>query len=334
MAAQTNAYTKLVRALNGAQTVGKVVDVSNLQPDGSGLRTINVPKTTRGTKRWVGDFPLVSDNYPSYLLATQILGAEYAQLAQEFGQLYGAGRIERGRGGQQVGQAQRQQAPPARLGPIIEQFPLTATTPAAVPAAQIAVRSPGARAASPRARAASPKAPRTPRTPKAPKSPVVRQPAILPVPGFTQGQQGGQQAFVPPRIQQGAQFGQPRLGMGTAGFGQQGGQQGGQGQSGRAQSPRGGQQGGQGNLFGPGGAFGQGGVFNNGPGQSAQGGQQGGQGGRGGNSPRGGQGRQGGQQGGQQGNLFGPGGPFGQGGVFNNGQQGGQQGGQFGGQRR
>ena len=69
MAAQSPASVKLISAYNAAVAEGKVLDVSALQVDGTGARRIKIPKTTRGTKKWVGDVPIVSDNYNSYALS-------------------------------------------------------------------------------------------------------------------------------------------------------------------------------------------------------------------------------------------------------------------------
>ena len=57
-----------------------------------------MPKTYTGTKKWVGDlydFPVMSDNYNSYLLAMQIFGPEFISYADEYYQLYEANKIIR-----------------------------------------------------------------------------------------------------------------------------------------------------------------------------------------------------------------------------------------------
>jgi hypothetical protein len=167
MSGPTNAYTKLVTSLNEAVAKGKILDVSAIQADGTGTRKINVPKTAKGTKKWVGDFPVVSDNYNSYSFAMQLLGDEYLPLAQEYLQLYGGQKITK-----------TPKATVARttghLGPIIPTFPVYAHTPAPVAAPPGTVFTP----------VRTPKV-LTPRTPKAPRSPTIRQPAILTVPTTT-----------------------------------------------------------------------------------------------------------------------------------------------------
>lgn len=168
MTAPQSAYTKLVTALNEAQATGKVLDVSNIEADGTGIRKIPAPKTTRGTKKWVVDFPVVSDNYQGYAMAMQILGDQYMPLAQQYFQLYGE-KVERG---------QRQQQLPAPPSP----FPMNGGKVATVSAAQVTLRGQAGSARSPR----TVRSPRAARSPKAVRSPRVRtpkSPAILTVPG-------------------------------------------------------------------------------------------------------------------------------------------------------
>ena len=162
MTAPNIAYTKLVTAYNEAIANNKVLDVSGLQVDGTGSRKINYPKTGNGTKKWVADVPVVSDNYASYHLAMQFLGPDFSGFAQQYLNQYGGQKIVR------AAKAQRA----ARLGAAMTAFPATPNMPAPIAAGAIAIK--GAR---------TPKGvrtPRVPKTPKAPKSPAVRQPAILP----------------------------------------------------------------------------------------------------------------------------------------------------------
>lgn len=63
---------------------GKVLDVSNLLPNGTGARAIDKPKTDRSSKRMIRDLPVVSDNYTSYKLAMDMLGPAYASYANDY----------------------------------------------------------------------------------------------------------------------------------------------------------------------------------------------------------------------------------------------------------
>lgn len=149
------AYIKLVQALNKSSQNGKVLDVSELKPDGSGSRIIVVPKTTRGNKKWVPDVPVVSDNYATYALAMSILGEGYLPYAQQYQALHGADKIAR---------SPKASVETAAVAP----FPMTPNMPALI---QTTAGIPlGA------------KSPRAPRTPKAPRSP-----AIIQLPGGTFG---------------------------------------------------------------------------------------------------------------------------------------------------
>lgn len=145
-------YAKLVTALNDAVKTGKVLDVSKLSADGKGSRTIPMPKSGKGTKKWVDNFPVLSNNYASYALAMQILGPEYAVYSQQYANLYGTGAYVR--------------APKTGVAAKMPTtaFPVHMNTPAAVVIAPQAIKTPG------RAK-----------TPKGAKSPAVQQPAILQV---------------------------------------------------------------------------------------------------------------------------------------------------------
>lgn len=170
MAAQNTASSKLAIAYTEAEATGKVLDVSGLQADGTGTRKIPVPKTTRGTKKWVMGVPVVSDNYASYALAMQLLGPGFAPFAQEYLNLYGGQRIER-----VARPAQGATRPNTRLGEPIGAFPLTATMPATIPVNQVKVVT-GGRGRTPRrvgAAARSPRAGTAARSPKVAKSPRV-----------------------------------------------------------------------------------------------------------------------------------------------------------------
>lgn len=163
------AYVKLATALNEAVAAGKILDVSGLKPDATGARKINMPKTAKGKKRWVDNFPIVSDNYASYALAMQILGNDYLPLAEKYRATYGDGIGLIGTQAPKVTTAKS----PAKLGAPLTAFPVYANTPAPITIAH------------PTGGAKTPRAPKTPggaKTPRAPKSPAVRQTAILNVP--------------------------------------------------------------------------------------------------------------------------------------------------------
>ncbi len=56
--------------------LGKVLDVSNISPSGTKARAIDAPSSNKGGKRGHSEFPelrMVSDNYPSYEVALNIL---------------------------------------------------------------------------------------------------------------------------------------------------------------------------------------------------------------------------------------------------------------------
>jgi hypothetical protein len=80
----TSAYQKLVGMLNSAARNGKVLDVSTIGKDATGIKITNIPKTARGTKKGVEGFPVISNNYESYRYAMEILGPEYAVYAEMY----------------------------------------------------------------------------------------------------------------------------------------------------------------------------------------------------------------------------------------------------------
>lgn len=86
------AYVKLVTLLNQATDTGKVLDVSGINPDGTGLRIVNAPKTHRSSKKHIRDLAVYSNNYAAYRTAMEILGAEFLQYADEFLAEYGGGK--------------------------------------------------------------------------------------------------------------------------------------------------------------------------------------------------------------------------------------------------
>lgn len=158
-------YAKLVTALNDAVRNNRVIDVSDLTADGKGVRTIPIPKTGKGTKRWVENFPVLSNNYATYQLAMQFLGPEYAVYSQRYLELYGTDRMQRGP------PTPKGPKSPGSLGTQIAAFPVYATTPAIIQLTPGTTTQGG-------------------KTPRAVKSPTVRQAAILtvPMPGQTQQQ--------------------------------------------------------------------------------------------------------------------------------------------------
>ena len=193
MTTVNTAYNKLVTALNEAVAANKVLDVSGVKEDGTGSRKINTPKTNKGTKKWVADFPVVSDNYASFAIAMRILGNDYLPLADQYYQRHGGQKIMR------APKATTTTIAPTRLGPVITAFPVFANTPAPItivgPVKTVGAKSPGAK---------------TPKTPKVPKSPTVRQPAILQIPT---GQQIMAPVTVPRPYSPPRTAGQQNLGM-------------------------------------------------------------------------------------------------------------------------
>lgn len=115
------AYLKLVTALNAASAAGKVVDVSKIEADATGIRTVVVPKSGKGTKRWVGNFPVISDNHASFRRAMEILGAEYLPYAEQYLALYGAQKTVRAPPTPRLTTVTVKS--PRNLGPIITNFP-------------------------------------------------------------------------------------------------------------------------------------------------------------------------------------------------------------------
>ena len=85
------ARNKLISAINKARKDRKAVDVSKIEPSGTGARIINAP-TYLSNKRAVNGLPeIVSDNFAGYQTALNILGPEYAGYADQFASQYGTG---------------------------------------------------------------------------------------------------------------------------------------------------------------------------------------------------------------------------------------------------
>jgi len=89
----TSAYIILTNLIRTAEATGKLVDVSQLKSDGSGVQIIDKNDSNQVSKRGINKFPLVvSDNYASYRLAMDIFGPNYIQFANEYLALYGSGQ--------------------------------------------------------------------------------------------------------------------------------------------------------------------------------------------------------------------------------------------------
>lgn len=95
------AAAKLYASYNGAVANGQVLDVSNIRTDGVGARSMDFPKSLGGAKKWIGDLPVISNNYQSYAFAMELLGLvyqqpeAYQQFATMFLQQHGEGKLER-----------------------------------------------------------------------------------------------------------------------------------------------------------------------------------------------------------------------------------------------
>jgi len=152
-------YTKLVTSYTNAVNSGKVLDVSELKTDGTGSRSVNVPKTGKGTKKWVEGLPIVSNNYATFAFAMQTLGPDFKPYADAYFAMHGADRIVPQVAVKQVAVVAPKS--PARLGPVMTHFPITANMPAPVRLEQL-----------------------KPVTKTAAKSPKVVQPGMIPVPGY------------------------------------------------------------------------------------------------------------------------------------------------------
>ncbi len=94
------ARVKLATAYNAVVQNGKVLDVSKLTENGTGWKSTNYPKgdangVFHGTKKWVGQVPVVSDNYQTYALAMRLLGPEFEPFANEFFRQHGGQKLVR-----------------------------------------------------------------------------------------------------------------------------------------------------------------------------------------------------------------------------------------------
>ena len=140
----TDTYNNLATALGNANAAGQVLDVSNIQADGTGTMGMDPNAAAAAGKAGLEAFPVVSNSGAAYRLAMQIFstqGTDYTQMAAAFEQSY----------------------------PQLSQRPLTPTTPVMSPRGA-SPRAPSPRAASPRA--PSPQA-RSPARTTIPMVPVV-----------------------------------------------------------------------------------------------------------------------------------------------------------------
>jgi hypothetical protein len=79
------AKARLVNDIKYAKDDGRVLDVSNMTPNIRGIRFTNrLPLNYRGNKIMIDNVPIISSNYDSYKLATDILGEDYHYLADYF----------------------------------------------------------------------------------------------------------------------------------------------------------------------------------------------------------------------------------------------------------
>ena len=159
-AVPSTASAKLQQSYQTAINEGKVLDVSKIRTDGAGSRTMNYPKSVSGSKKWVDNLPVVSNNYNAYAFALQLLGPDFKQYADLFLQMYGAQPLERQAAAARPVAAM---APPATLGTML------------VPISQVTMVT----------RARSP-AKRGPRKAKSPRAPRVQAPLVqaMPTRGF------------------------------------------------------------------------------------------------------------------------------------------------------
>jgi hypothetical protein len=89
MATYQPAYLNLVTELYKAVNTGKLLDVSNLNPDGTGAVIIPLSETIYSVKNRVAWFPVVSNNYVKYKLAMDIMGPQYEFYAADYLKLFG-----------------------------------------------------------------------------------------------------------------------------------------------------------------------------------------------------------------------------------------------------
>lgn len=88
--------TRLVNRYIEAQHAKRMVDVSEIasNPDAK-LPIKDKPKTLRGSKKYLLDIWVMSDNYPSYLLAMELLGEDFVPYAEDYRERFGEGNVKR-----------------------------------------------------------------------------------------------------------------------------------------------------------------------------------------------------------------------------------------------
>lgn len=79
-----SAQEQLFRMLDSANQNDKVLDVSKITMDGKGARMVSIPKTDRSSKKQIEELNIMSDNYESYKLATDILGPAFSVFADAY----------------------------------------------------------------------------------------------------------------------------------------------------------------------------------------------------------------------------------------------------------
>ena len=82
---------KLILALNTAISEGKVLDVSLINTDATGIRIVSAPLTNKSLKKKIGDLQIISNNYESYKYAVDLLGSGYSRYSDDYLKYYGTG---------------------------------------------------------------------------------------------------------------------------------------------------------------------------------------------------------------------------------------------------
>jgi len=136
---------------------GKVLDVSELQEEGTGAKGHEVPKSDKGKKKWVmlnvnndltvEAIPIISNNYAAYDLAVRMLGEEYAPYSQMFLEQHG-----------NITYTKKPQKSPRAKSP-------KAKSPKAKSPKAKSPKAKSPKAKSPKTRSSRPKSPRSPRSP-------------------------------------------------------------------------------------------------------------------------------------------------------------------------
>jgi len=90
------AKIRIMRQHANAVSMGKVLDVSDIAPDGTGSRTREYKILNRVHRPMgqVGDLVIVSNNYPAYHFAVMGLGPEYAEHSRVFAETHGKGFVK------------------------------------------------------------------------------------------------------------------------------------------------------------------------------------------------------------------------------------------------